>query len=97
MIEWLEKNMLPCPVHEYIGIECPGCGMQRAIIELLKGDIIASFIAYPALLTLIIMFIYLALHLKFDLKKGARNLKYLFIINAIIVSLNYILKITELI
>lgn len=94
MIEWLEKNMLPCPVHEYIGIECPGCGMQRAIIELLRGNLLSSFVAYPALLTLVVMLAYLALHLKFDFKNGANILKYLFILNAIIISLNYLLKIT---
>jgi len=92
MIEWLERHMLPCPVKQTIGFNCPGCGMQRAIIELLQGNIIESFQSYPALLPLIAMFIFLALHLKFDYKHGALILKIAFIINAIIISLNYILN-----
>jgi hypothetical protein len=84
--------MLPCPVKQTIGFNCPGCGMQRAIIELLQGNIIESFQSYPALLPLIAMFIFLALHLKFDYKHGALILKIAFIINAIIISLNYILN-----
>lgn len=96
IIEWLERNMLPCPIHKFMGIECPGCGMQRAIIELLKGNLFESFIAYPALITLIIMFLFLILHLKYDFKKGAIILKYFFIINSIIISLSYLLKLTNI-
>ncbi len=92
MIRWLEKNMLPCPVHQITGYECPGCGMQRAIIELLKGNLWESILSYPALIPLILMFIMLILHLILDFKNGAKILKYIFIINAIIISLNYLIK-----
>jgi hypothetical protein len=94
MIKWLERHFLPCPVKEFTGKPCLGCGMQRSIIELLKGNIIESIIYYPALLTLALMFIFLGLHLKFDFKHGANILKISFIINAIIISLNFIIKLT---
>jgi len=96
MIEWWEKHMIPCPVHQLTGYECPGCGMQRAIIELLKGNIWDSIIHYPALIPLIIMFIILILHLKFDFRNGAKILKFVFILNVIIISLNYILKLLHI-
>jgi len=92
MIEWWEKHMIPCPVHKLTGYECPGCGMQRAIIELLKGNLWESIHYYPALLPLIFMYVYLILHLKFDFKNGGKILKFVFIFNAIIISLSYILK-----
>lgn len=92
MINWLERHMLPCPVKQTIGMDCPGCGMQRAIIDLLRGEFVNSFIAYPPLMPIIIMLIFLVLHLKFDFKHGALILKIAFIVNAIIISLNYILK-----
>jgi hypothetical protein len=88
--------MIPCPIHKFMGIECPGCGMQRAIIELLKGNFIESICAYPALFPISIMLIYLILHLKFQFKNGALILKYFFIINSIIVSLNYLFKLTNI-
>lgn len=70
-----------------------GCGMQRAILLLLKGDFLASFKMYPALFTLIIMFMYLGFHLKFNFKKGHIVLKYLFILNVILIISNYFYKI----
>jgi hypothetical protein len=95
MIEWWENHMIPCPVHQLTGYECPGCGMQRAIIELLKGHVWESILYYPALIPLMLMFIFLILHLKFDFKNGAKILKFVFILNAIIISLNYIFKISQ--
>lgn len=95
MLEWFERHMLPCPVKQTIGIDCPGCGMQRSIIELLRGNIVESFYSYPALLPLIAMIIFLILHLKFDFKHGALILKIAFVINAIIISLSYIITLTH--
>jgi len=84
--------MLPCPVKQTMGMDCPGCGMQRAILELLKGNFVESFIAYPALMPIMAMLIFLVLHLKFDFKHGALILKIAFIINALVISLSYFLK-----
>ncbi|WP_298368833.1 DUF2752 domain-containing protein [uncultured Lutibacter sp.] len=94
IIDFLESNLLSCSWKQYLNQECMGCGMQRAIILLLKGEFIQSFKMYPALFTLIIMFVYLILHLKFDFKIGHLILKYLFFINVIIILANYILKLT---
>lgn len=54
MLEWLEAHQLPCWIKTWTGFECPGCGMQRAFLFLLKGEWKASFLAYPALLPLIV-------------------------------------------
>ena len=84
--------MLSCSWQKYLHQECMGCGMQRAMILLLKGDIIASIKMYPALITLAIMFIYLGLHLYFNFKKGATVLLYLFYLNVSIIIVNYAFK-----
>lgn len=34
-----EISLVECPVHRLSGLYCPGCGSQRAIRELLSGDI----------------------------------------------------------
>lgn len=91
-IEWLENNTMKCFYREYMGIECPGCGMQRAFIALLKGDIIESLTLYPALIPLLIMFLFLPMHLIFKFKHGAAILKYLFFINITIIMVNYLYK-----
>jgi len=92
LISFLEKNMLSCQWKEEFNVECSGCGMQRSIIHILKGEFIEAFYLYPAIYTLIAMFALLVLHLKFNFKKGSSILLYLFIVNVIIIFTNFILK-----
>jgi len=91
-ISWLEDNLLACPYKKYFDMECLGCGMQRSFIALLKGNLIESFYYYPALIPMIIMFLFLIIHLIFKIKNGAVWLKYLFIFNISIVVINFVLK-----
>ncbi len=91
-VHWLEKNQTACFYKKYIGIECPGCGAQRAFIALLKGNFFESFQTFPALIPLILMFIFLIMHLIFRFKNGAKILLFAFIVNTFIILLNYIYK-----
>jgi len=92
-IEWLEKLQLPCVYKTITGYDCPGCGMQRAIIYLLKGNVIESIKMYPPLIPLLIMFGFLAAHLVFKFKHGAKILVWLFVFNVMIILINYLYKI----
>ncbi len=93
-IHWLENHSLPCLYKSIFGIECPGCGTQSAIIALLKGNLRESFLAWPPLLPMMFMMLYLILFLIFRFKHGLQLLKITFIINAIILTVNYIYKLT---
>ena len=75
-----------------MGVECMGCGMQRAVIHLMKGEFLAAFYLYPAIYTLILMFGLLLVHLRFDFSFGARMLKYLFFLNVLIILVHYVYK-----
>jgi len=90
LINWLENNMFACPYKKYFGINCFGCGMQRSLIALLKGNFIASFKLYPALIPMILLFVFLVAHLVFKFKNGAKWLKYQFIFVVAIVLINFI-------
>lgn len=87
-----EDYMLPCLWKKHFNIECMGCGMQRSFMLVLKGEFVNAFYMYPAIYTLIILFIFLVLHLKFQFKHGAKILLALFILNLSIIVINYIIK-----
>ncbi len=92
-VDWLEQHLLQCPSKMLLHIDCPGCGLQRGIILLLKGNFAESFKLYPAAAPIMILFAYLTLHIIFRFKNGARNLKFLFMFCAGIILVHYIYKI----
>lgn len=34
---------MPCPILHFIGIPCPGCGMTRALLSVLKLELASAF------------------------------------------------------
>jgi Protein of unknown function (DUF2752) len=92
-VRWLEKNLLACPSKKFLHIECPGCGLQRSYIALMKGDLAASFQLYPAAIPMLILFCFLLLHLFFRFKNGSKILMMLYIFCATIIAVHYIYKI----
>ena len=91
-INWLESHLGTCFYKSVFGIECPGCGMQRSIIELLKGNIFESIKLYPALLPMLFTLIFLILHLIYRYKKGALILTISFIFTVLLMIIAYIVK-----
>lgn len=87
-----EDLMFPCLWKKYLHIECMGCGFQRSVVLLFQGQFEAAFYMYPAVYTLLVLFGFLILHLKFKFKYGAKILLALFVTNIAIIVINYILK-----
>ena len=48
--------LIPCPFKYLTGYDCPGCGFQRALIALIKGDFQESFQLYPPTIPLLLTF-----------------------------------------
>jgi hypothetical protein len=42
-----------CPIHEYLGILCPGCGVTRALASLLRGHLLDA-LRFNALFVLLL-------------------------------------------
>lgn len=91
--DWLEKHSLPCFYKKLTGIDCPGCGAQRAFIELLHGNFHKSLILYPALIPVLLMVVFLVTHLIFKINNGHNFLKILFVFNVLIIAFSYFYKI----
>lgn len=80
--------MIPCMSKKYLGIECLGCGAQRAISLVFRGEFLEAFHLFPAVYTLLLFFIFVGLHF---LDK-ARNYHQLIISTAIINALVMIIS-----
>lgn len=93
ILQWLEAHQLACPLKYFLHIDCPGCGLQRSFIELLRGNFSASFRFHPATVPLLLFFIFSALHLNYKFKKGNSIVIYSYIFIALIVLSNYFYKI----
>jgi hypothetical protein len=91
-IDWIEHHLLPCPSKALFGLDCPGCGMQRSAIELLKGNFTESFKMYPALLPILLTFVLLALHLRYKFRNGTKTIQYAYIFSMIVVVTSYVIK-----
>lgn len=70
IISWLEQRELPCLFKKYFHVDCPGCGFQRSIIALLKGNVEESFLLFPTTLALIIFFVGLFFNNKYQFATG---------------------------
>lgn len=53
--------MFPCITKKYIGMDCMGCGLQRATLLLTKGEFIDAFKMYPAIYPLVVFFVFLGI------------------------------------
>lgn len=92
VIRWLESNQLPCFYKKYMGIHCPGCGMQSAFIKLLKGEFLGSITTYPALIPMMTLIMLLVLQLILRMEKGGIYLRNLFIFTVSIVIIHFIIR-----
>lgn len=89
-IQWLESNMTPCVYVSFFGVECPGCGIQRAFVLLMKGDLMGSLKMHPGLIPLIGLMGYTFLHLVKRFKNGGKVILYWMIVFLGITLTNYI-------
>lgn len=91
-LENIESFMLPCLSKKIFGIDCFGCGMQRSLLLLFKGEFKAAFKMYPAIYTLIILFAAIALNLTKYTNIPYKFIKIITIINALIIVIGYFTK-----
>lgn len=92
MIDWLERHLGACTIKASLGFDCPACGMQRAFIALLKGDLPASLHYHPALIPLLLTFGALIAQLFMKHPKGGWVVMWLFILTSAITIVNFAIR-----
>jgi hypothetical protein len=84
--------MLPCMFKSYFGIDCIGCGIQRSIYLIFKGDFEKAFYMFPAIYTTILFFLFIGLHLISTKSSYPKIIIILAITNALILVFSYLIK-----
>jgi hypothetical protein len=87
-----EEYMLPCLNKKLLGFECMGCGGQRALALLLQGDFIAAFYMYPAIYTLIPLFLTVGINLFYKFRYANKIIKILAISSIAIIITSFLIK-----
>jgi len=88
----IEDYMLPCFSKQLLGFDCPGCGLQRSVAFLLKGEFIEAFKIYPAIYPLMFLFGFLAANKFFAFKHANKTIVTLMILSVASILINYLLK-----
>jgi hypothetical protein len=95
-ISWLQTHLLPCPFKYLTNIDCPGCGFQRAVLELVQGHLSNSMSLYPALIPLMLFGCYCLADSSFKFGNDKAPLrKVLFMLTGAIVLISYSVKMWE--
>ncbi len=95
LIEGLEDYMLTCVNKEIFGVECLGCGIQRATALIFKGEFVAAFKMYPAIYSLFVLVAFVIFNLFVKFKSAFKIKVGLLILNAIIIIVSYIIKMSN--
>ncbi|MDO5981320.1 DUF2752 domain-containing protein [Flavivirga spongiicola] len=89
----LDDYMLPCLNKKLFGVECMGCGLQRSISLIFKGHFVDAFYMYPAVYSLIILFLCIGLNIFFKFKHSNKIIGALAIVTVATIIISYIIKI----
>ncbi|MCK0160233.1 DUF2752 domain-containing protein [Allomuricauda sp. F6463D] len=88
----LQDYMLPCLNKQLLGVDCPGCGMQRSLDLLLHGEFVAAFHMYPAIYTILPLFAAVIGTKVFNLKIDNRSIIGLGVASVVLILINYLIK-----
>lgn len=88
----MDEYMLPCLNKKYLGFECMGCGLQRSVSLLLKGEFVEAFFMYPAIYPLLLLFGVLVTNQFFSFKYANKSIIFLAILTVATIIISYAIK-----
>ncbi|MDP3556932.1 MAG: DUF2752 domain-containing protein [Bacteroidota bacterium] len=92
LISFFEEHLFTCSIKSLIGLDCPGCGMQRAFIALLRGEIMESLELNASLLPFLFTIGFTICHLLFSFQNGSKYIVVFFSSTAAILVVNFVVK-----
>jgi hypothetical protein len=84
--------MLPCLFKTLFGIECLGCGFQRALFLLFRGEFLAAFKMFPALYSTLLFLVFALFYFLDKSKNNPKILWFSALINALFMLAGYYYK-----
>jgi len=87
-----ESYLIPCVNKKIFGIECLGCGMQRAAVLFFKGEWAAAFYMYPAVYTIMLLLLVVLINFFFSFPYARKVKFFLIYLNVLIIVGSYFLK-----
>lgn len=84
--------MLTCPSKKFLGVECLGCGAQRAVMLVFEGRFTEAFEMYPAVYTLLLFFCLLGISFIDRKRKYTTVLLFMALINLMIMIISYVYR-----
>ena len=87
--------MLPCFFKHLTGFDCPGCGFQRSVLALFRGDFVASLQLYPAAVLILILSLISVLEVFYPVKELKILRKVFLVASAGVVIVSYAIKIID--
>lgn len=88
----LEEFMLPCMSKQVLGMDCPGCGIQRAAALLFQGEFVAAFKMYPAIYPILLLFAFLLADVFIKIKYANKISIGLMITSVVFILGNFLIK-----
>tara|TARA_R100000306_G_scaffold44450_1_gene42520 strand:+ start:422 stop:712 length:291 start_codon:yes stop_codon:yes gene_type:complete len=91
-MDGIEEYMLTCVNKKIFGMECLGCGIQRATALLFKGEFIEAFKMYPAIYSLMLLLGVVVFNLFIKFRHAFKLKLALIYLNVAIIVVSYIYK-----
>ncbi|WP_075342888.1 DUF2752 domain-containing protein [Tenacibaculum agarivorans] len=91
-----ENHMLACPNKKLFGVDCPGCGFQRSVIMVSKGEFSNAFQMFPAVYSTLALLLVVGLHFLLKKKITLKLILIIAILNVLILIITYIAKMKNL-
>lgn len=91
----LTDYLIPCLTKKFFGIECYGCGAQRAMLLVFHGKFAEASHLYPAIFPLILFFFVVILNFCDKKRRYDKILLSLGILNVIIIIASYYFRYPE--